>query len=334
MPLGWVGEIPIWLVLALLVSAYIIMFSPVSDRFRAALLGVLVWMLLFSHLAHLLPTKGLKHKKTPESSMKLRLYTHNIRYDNRHPVKGERLWEERQPLVSESIRFNTQPGAAVVCLQEVLHNQLVDIVDFLNQESKNTTGHGDWAYYGVGRNDGNQSGEYAPILFRQSDWHVVSNNTYWLSPTPDKPSKGWDAALSRIVTTVVLRSKASGEKVKVLNTHFDHKGVEACRELSKLIMKKMSGSEPAFLCGDFNTQPTDEPYKLLLKSGFRDSRVQGRTYGYNLTFSDFTRKHEANTIIDYIWAGKGPVWQTYGVVPNYFDFYMSDHRPVIADYLI
>lgn len=265
------------------------------------------------------------------AAMKIRLYTNNIRYDNRNIGQGENYWEKRQPLISESIRFHTQAGPSIVCLQEVLHNQLKDIIGNLNEGVDTST----WDYYGIGREDGKTKGEYSPIFFRTADWELVSSKTYWLSPTPEKPSIGWDAVLERIVTEVILMSKATNKKVKVLNTHFDHIGVKARRELVKLIMSKMEqGPEPAFLCGDFNTQPTDEPYKILQSSGFKDSRIQGTIYGYNTTFSGFNHDHEDNTIIDYIWAGNGTQWQSYGVLPNYFDFYMSDHRPVIADYLI
>lgn len=265
------------------------------------------------------------------AAMKIRLYTNNIRYDNRNIGQGENYWEKRQPLISESIRFHTQAGPSIVCLQEVLHNQLKDIIGNLNGGADTST----WDYYGIGREDGKTKGEYSPIFFRMADWELVSSKTYWLSPTPEKPSIGWDAVLERIVTEVILKSKATNKKVKVLNTHFDHIGVKARRELVKLIMSKMEqGPEPAFLCGDFNTQPTDEPYKILQSSGFKDSRIQGTIYGYNTTFSGFNHDHEDNTIIDYIWAGSGTQWQSYGVLPNYFDSYMSDHRPVIADYLI
>lgn len=264
------------------------------------------------------------------TEMKLRLYTNNIRFDNKNLSPGEHPWSERRPLVVESIRFHTQAGPAVVCLQEVLHNQLQDILKDLNLKDED-----EWSYYGVGRTDGKQKGEYAPIFYRNEDWKAVETQTYWLSPTPLKPSKGWDAALERIVTTVILELRHDGTRVKVLNTHFDHKGVQARRELAKLIMDKMElGPEPPFLCGDFNTEPKDEPYRLLTEGGFKDSRIQGVAYGYSTTFSGFNRDKEDNTIIDYIWAGEGSKWRTYGVVPNYFKYYMSDHRPVIADYTI
>lgn len=272
-----------------------------------------------------------KQWSKPHRTMKIRLYTNNIRYDNRNVELGERLWEERHPLVSESIRFHTQAGLSVVCLQEVLYNQLKDILDDLNSNQNSKL----WDYYGVGRADGNTLGEFSPIFFKTSDWELISSQTWWLSETPNRPSRGWDAVLERIVTVVVLKSKETGKKVKVLNTHFDHIGVTARRELAKLIISKMEqGPEPSFLCGDFNTEPNEEPYKLLLSSGFKDSRIQGKGYGFNTTFTGFDHNNEANTIIDYIWAGNGTEWQTYGVVPNYFEFYISDHRPVVTDYLI
>lgn len=58
--------------------------------------------------------------------------------------------------------------AVVICLmlmvivpryivsQEVLHNQLLDIQSLLGPE---------WAYVGVGRDDGQKAGEYSPIFY-------------------------------------------------------------------------------------------------------------------------------------------------------------------------
>lgn len=40
--------------------------------------------------------------------------------------------------------------------QEVLHNQLLDIQSLLGPE---------WAYVGVGRDDGQKAGEYSPIFY-------------------------------------------------------------------------------------------------------------------------------------------------------------------------
>lgn len=296
--------------------------------------------------------------------LKLRLYTNNIRYDNKHLDLHERPWHKRKQLITSSIQFNTfnNDEGNVVCLQEVLHNQLKDIIYDLNDDSKQ----GDWEYYGVGRTDGLQLGEYAPILFKNLEWLVLDSKTFWLSETPDIPSRGWDAALERIVTMVTLQSKVNPLiRLNFFNTHFDHRGIIARRESSKLIVDKMENfnSYPSFLCGDFNTQPTDEPYHILQKAGFKDSRTlidKLHHYGHDSTFTGFDKKNEVNTIIDYIWSpyfakngnNQTPVENTkdinfynldfhhkfaitiknFAILSNWFNFYMSDHRPVSADY--
>lgn len=307
-------------------------------------------------------------EKTPlvNEPLKVRLYTHNIRFDNHHTDVNEEKWSKRRQLVTSSIDFNTDSGLAnVVCLQEVLHNQLEDILYNLNEG--NTTD--DWTYFGVGRTDGKTEGEYAPILFKRAEWNVVDNSTSWLSESPEVPSRGWDAALERIVSMVTLESKANPfVRLNFFNTHFDHKGKKARRESARLIVDRMENYNgyPSFLCGDFNTKPEDEPYQILKLHGFKDSRTlidQLHSYGHKATFTGFDNLHEDTAIIDYVW---GPYFAKNGNQSpsilelediNYYDldlheeykvmikqyavlhsrfhgFYMSDHRPVSADYYI
>ncbi|KAJ9099065.1 hypothetical protein QFC19_006114 [Naganishia cerealis] len=295
--------------------------------------------------------------------LRVRLYTHNIRFDNHNLDKHERYWSERKHLVTSSIDYNTDASfASVVCLQEVLHHQLQDILFNLNNKDTRD----EWTYYGVGRSDGYTRGEYAPILYRTSDWDLVDNKTFWLLETPRIPSKGWDAALERIVTMVTLRSKLNPlVTLNFFNTHFDHRGKAARRHLAQLIANKMENynNYPSFLCGDFNTQPTDEPYQILIKHGMKDSRAlidHLHHYGHTGTFTGFNKHNEANSVIDYVWApyfaengNDQPSMETtesinyynwdfhkthkialrsFAILHSYYDFYMSDHRPVSADY--
>lgn len=298
---------------------------------------------------------SFRGKSAHTSDLYLRVYTNNIRYNNRgNRDPFEELWKVRKTELINSIDFNTATGDAnVVCLQEVLHNQLEDILGGLNQ---NVEASDEWTYYGVGRSDGLTKGEYAPILYKQSEWTLLENKTFWLSETPDHPSRGWDAALERIVTMVTLQSrKSSGVRINFFNTHYDHKGVVARKKSSQLIVDKMKNynSYPSFLCGDFNTEPTDEPYQILTGAGFKDARVtipKKFSYGFNSTFSGFNRKKEVNTIIDYIWSpsftkgiGYGDDTDSkysvelhhFGILENYYKgFHFLDHRPVSANYKV
>ncbi|RLV91436.1 hypothetical protein JA1_003897 [Spathaspora sp. JA1] len=293
-------------------------------------------------------------------SVAVRIYTNNIRYDNRNrPDEFEQPWKKRRVQSINSMDFHSSSQANVVCLQEVLHHQLIDILTSLNKHKDEK-----WSYYGVGRQDGVTKGEYAPILFKSKEWRILENSTYWLSETPWKPSRGWDAALERIVTMVTLESLHNPlVKINVLNTHYDHRGKVARRKSSKLIIDKMENfnSYPSFLCGDFNTQPSDEPYQILTKAGFKDSRKLidwDDSYGHSSTFTGFDKDHEGDSIIDYIWSPYFTrsdevetesinyfgldhhkyydiVLRQFGILHNYFKgFYFSDHRPVVATYII
>ncbi|CAI5759548.1 unnamed protein product [Candida verbasci] len=294
-------------------------------------------------------------------TLSLRLYTNNIRFDNRnYRDKHERLWEKRKIQSINSMEFNTLLGHAnIICLQEVLHNQLVDILEGLNSNDNN-----EWTYYGVGRTDGIDKGEFAPILFKSKDFLILENTTFWLSEMPEFPSKGWDAALERIVTLVTFQSKVNPLiKFNIFNTHYDHRGKLARRQSSKLIVDKMKNYNdyPSFLCGDFNTEPKDEPYHILTNAGFKDSRAlidYEFSYGYESTFTGFDRENEPFSIIDYIWSPYFTkqnnlattfemnnyynldhhdyydiVLKQFGILGNWFKgFYFSDHRPVVATY--
>ena len=53
-------------------------------------------------------------------------------------------------------------------------------------------------YIGVGRDDGKEKGEHSAIFYRTDKFDVIEKGDFWLSETPDVPSKGWDAVLPRI----------------------------------------------------------------------------------------------------------------------------------------
>src|SRR5690606_31094241 len=92
--------------------------------------------------------------------------------------------------------------------------------------------------------------------------------TFWLSSTPAVPgSKGWDAAITRIVTWGQFRDKVTNKEFFVFNTHFDHVGLEARKQSARLILQKikdLAGSSPVILTGDFNAGPDDEPIQIIL----------------------------------------------------------------------
>ena len=165
----------------------------------------------------------------------------------------------------------------------------------------------------------------------------MQGGTFWLSETPEKPSKGWDAALNRICTYVLLKDKKSKKKFWVFNTHFDHVGDTARMESAKLIIQRINDlnwdNAPVFLTGDFNLLPESDAIKFLsLKMNDAKSVSRLTPYGPEGTFNGFKVCENPHKRIDYIFTSPNNiVVLKYGVLAEVQDLrYPSDHFPVLV----
>ncbi|KAL9119078.1 MAG: hypothetical protein Q9187_004370 [Circinaria calcarea] len=293
-----------------------------------------------------------------QTDLPIRLLTHNIRYATKTPFPGEELWAVRKSRLINELRFNTGfVPEAFICLQEVLHEQLQDILSELNRD-------GEWQYIGVGREDGDQVGEYSPVLYRPSIWQLQEFKTLWLSETPDRPSKGWDAASTRILTVGKFEHHESKKVLVAMNTHLDDQGSRSRLESAKIIRDQAAAMScptpdgprlPVFLTGDLNSEPSMEAYRYLFEqSPMVDVQTMvppGGRYGHVDTFTGFGQDSSPPKRIDFIFIKddnrpadgtvEDPVdtpWvvRHYGVLENKFDdgVYLSDHRAVVADLLL
>ena len=272
----------------------------------------------------------------------VRFISLNVRYATKTLVPGEEPWSVRCPKLCAQLKFITMGNSNVfICLQEVLHTQLVDIQAYLGPS---------WSHIGHGRDDGQQAGEFSPIFYQAKHWRCERDKTYWLSPTPDVPSVGWDAALKRVVTVGSFHHKISGTIVIGMSTHLDHRGEVAREESAKLLLKLArewgkndSGDEQNFLMlgGDMNSTPSEGAYKVLTApgSGVDDiSTVVPEELKYgnrDVTYTSFGEPDEEPKTIDFLFAKQSNTLRflTFGILPNQFDdkVYLSDHRPVVAD---
>jgi endonuclease/exonuclease/phosphatase family metal-dependent hydrolase len=273
------------------------------------------------------------------SELPIRLLTHNIRYATRTPFKGEETWSVRAPKLINELRYHTLYNPeAFICLQEVLHEQLHDILSRLNSTDK-------WTFYGVGREDGQKGGEYSPILFRPDIWKLVRGETIWLSETPDKPSKGWDAASTRILTVTQLTHIKNNRSVAALNTHLDNEGSNSRLQAARIISDQVKrlAPLPVLLAGDFNSKPGQEAYSFLTTADspvydLREAVSPTTQYGHDLTFTGFGYEDEPMSRIDFLFLNKGKDWDVkgYSVLESRFEdgIYNSDHRAVVGDVVL
>ena len=248
--------------------------------------------------------------------------TWNLRYDN--PADKENSWNYRKEEVTGLIRFLQ---ADIICTQEGLNQQ----VKYLNDSLKTHS------FIGVGRDDGFDKGEYCAVFYRKSRFEVVEHETFWLSETPQKPSKGWDAAIVRICTWLKLRDLQSKASFYVFNAHFDHMGQVAREKSAELIIKKINELNtahlPVIFCGDFNATDTEKPYEVIT-SQMSDSRKisQLAPFGPIATFNNFRFDEIPSERIDYIFVNeKIEVLRHATLSISKNNRYPSDHFPVFSE---
>jgi endonuclease/exonuclease/phosphatase family metal-dependent hydrolase len=258
----------------------------------------------------------------PTQGQSLRCLTYNIRYDN--PSDGEDAWPKRRAFLAAQIRFHAPD---VFGIQEGLLRQ----VNYLKETLP------EFAMVGVGRDDGKEAGEFSALFYRIERFKLLDSGTFWLSSTPEKPSKGWDAALERICTWALLLDKRSHKKVWVFNTHYDHIGKLARQASSELILKqiatKNTKNDAVVVMGDLNSEPDDTPITTF-KTQLLDTKEASLApaFGPSGTFNAFEFHKPVTRRIDYIFMGKGKFKvKQYAVLSDSKDcHYPSDHLPVLA----
>ena len=255
---------------------------------------------------------GCATEGTEES---LSVMTFNIRYDN--PDDGVDAWDNRSEWVASIIHG---AGVHVVGLQEALKHQIDDIV---TEESH-------FRWIGVGRTDGLSGGEYSPILYDPDRLELIDWHTKWLSEYPDSVGiRGWDAALPRIATIASFVDRTTADTIRVINTHFDHRGEEA-REKSAALIGGWSTS-PSIVLGDFNFESTTMAYNsLTVTHGLSDAGVLAEMDSVG-TFRTFDPTANISRRIDYVFLTSGYRILDYRLLsPLRNERYPSDHLPIVV----
>jgi len=252
----------------------------------------------------------------------LKVMTYNIRLSLESDK--ENAWENRKEDALALISYYHPDYFGV---QEAVPQQMVDIKTNLK----------DYDYVGVGRDDGKNQGEYSAIFYDRNKLEVLKSGTFWLSETPEKPSKGWDAAYNRVCTYAFFKIKKSGKKFLAMNLHFDHVGDVARVNSSKLILEKIKELNPQnlplTLTGDFNLTDDTEPIKIIsqsLDNVFYHSKKPH--YGPKGTFTAFDINTTPKDRIDYIFV-KGFEVQSNRTINDRREnlLYPSDHFPILAE---
>ena len=251
-----------------------------------------------------------------QESEGLKVMSYNIRLGSAQD--GTNSWALRYTATGKMLE-DQRPD--VFGVQEALEYQVRYIEEMCGYES-----------VGVGRENGKKEGEHMSIFWNKKAVSMLKWGTFWLSETPEKPSKGWDAECFRTATWALMKDKKTGKKFYFVNTHLDHKGTEAQKNGLKLIVDRIAEINPdglpMVLTGDFNIEPKNPALKDL------DARMQSARNIAEKTDDHATYNGwgKSSTMIDYIYVSgfsSCPEYQT--VTKRYEDRkFISDHYPIFA----
>lgn len=252
------------------------------------------------------------------SAQELNVGSFNIRNDKVRQPGEERKrdyktydgWDDRKAQLFDMINLE---AFDIFGSQEVRKHQLDDMLAAMP----------DYDYIGVGRDFGDDRGEFCPIFYRKDVFEKLDGGTFWLSETPEKPSKGWDAKHNRICTWGHFRHKASGKKVCFMNIHFDHRGVQARIESAKLMLdyvKKNCKGMSVIISGDYNVTQTSDSYKVLANSKILKDAHDLATVRFEPTgtFNGFNPKRYSTHRIDHIFVSKKLKVSRWGVLTYHY----------------
>ena len=251
-----------------------------------------------------------------QESEGLKVMSYNIRLGSAQD--GTNSWALRYTATGKMLE-DQKPD--VFGVQEALEYQVRYIEEMCGYES-----------VGVGRENGKKEGEHMSIFWNKKAVSMLKWGTFWLSETPEKPSKGWDAECFRTATWALMKDKKTGKKFYFVNTHLDHKGTEAQKNGLKLIVDRIAEINPdglpMVLTGDFNIEPKNPALKDL------DARMQSARNIAEKTDDHTTYNGwgKSSTMIDYIYVSGFSSCSEYQTVTKRYEDrkFISDHYPIFA----
>jgi endonuclease/exonuclease/phosphatase family metal-dependent hydrolase len=264
-----------------------------------------------------LPFKSSAQKQTRDYYLKVMSY--NIRLGT--AKDGTNSWEYRYPATALMLK-DQMPD--VFGVQEAFDFQ----VKFIEENFK------DYDCVGVGRDNGKSEGEHMSIFWNKKNVKMLKWGTFWLSETPEKPSKGWDAKCKRTATWALMKDKKTGKHFYYVNTHLDHRGSEARRQGLNLIVSRIDEINqkgyPMVLTGDFNMKPDDAALTGLEQRMQSARKIAPKTD--NHATLNLWGKGKADMVIDYIYVSGFSACPEYHTITEKYGTwkYVSDHYTIYA----
>lgn len=207
------------------------------------------------------------------NSQNLKIISYNLKISG----DGLRAVEKRMPYIVDTINAHTPDSFGV---QEADKNWVEGLAAQLT----------DYAHVERYRDDGIELGESSAIFYLKDKYDLIESGHFWLSTTPEVPSKDWNAACFRITTYAILKDKTTGFVYAHFNTHLDHTSAIARAESVAVITTKIAEIAPdipVVLTGDFNFPEGSDNYNNVLSCGLKDTKYMAEEYDDHATYHGY-----------------------------------------------
>ncbi len=197
-----------------------------------------------------------------------------------------------------------------------------------------------YSYYGKPRQPDKANSEYSLIMYNHERFTMKDSGDFWLNedvaadPASTSTKTGWDASRPRNCSWVLLEDKATQLQLVVMNTHFDHKGIQAVIHSANLMLNMADRWElPVIITGDFNTSEASAAYEALTKGNYDNAKYIAKDTMSWATSPGFLNKGtQFGEVIDHILLRKNTfeVEEYKVITEDYEGGRVSDHYPVLA----
>lgn len=281
-----------------------------------------------SLLLTLLLFAGCKTNKIPTVAGKSSTFmvgSYNVRYAAAEDEKTGNNWNKRiKPMVNLITAYHMD----IVGTQEANAKQLEDMQPLLDE----------YAYIANPYGGKTGTAHHTAIFYKKSLFEPIDQGVFWLSPTPDTASFGWDATDRRICQWAKFKHKISKKEFYFFNAHFYWKGHVAKENSGPLIVRKIkevAGKHAVILVGDLNSESKTTQMaaiREILKDVIEVDK-EAMQKGEGTAFPGGVFKGIPNGRIDYIYTSPHFSPLNYKVIADQYegDRYPSDHLPIISE---
>lgn len=287
------------------------------------------------------PTPTPTPTPTPVESSELRIMSFNIRTKTDSDT-GDKSWDSRKPAIVSMIK-DQRPD--VICGQEFNTPQRPYMKEELPEYAM-------IEIPGTGSTGGNDV-----LMYRKDRFELVESGYFWLSDTPDTPSKSFSVGDNKYHCSVwaTLKDKLSDTEFVAMGTHFPVRTnssydntayIEARLKSAELCLARMRGiagnDKMCFLMGDMNQawktskgEDNADGQRILgtIKAWMKEARteVKDNTPSGVTSYNSYgSGAMNPNRIIDHIFYRNAEGIDFTTITKSYNNIrYISDHYPIM-----